>query len=35
MDFLTSAAFGAIILLVLLNAWIVSKLDVEVRHDGD
>jgi len=35
MDFLTSSAYGAIIFLVLLNAWIVSRLDVEVRHHDD
>ncbi len=33
MDLLTACAFVAIPVLVAANAWIVTKLRVEVRHD--
>lgn len=35
MDFLTAGAFVAILVLVAANAWIVTRLKVEVRRDDD
>lgn len=35
MDFWTAAAYIAIIVLVLLNGWIVSRMRVEVRDEDE
>jgi hypothetical protein len=35
MDFLTAAAYIAIIVLVAVNAWIVGRLDVRVRSEDE
>ena len=35
MDFLTAGAFAAILILVAANAWIVTRMRVDVRRDGD
>ena len=35
MDFLTAAAYLVIVVLVVANAWIVTRLDVEVRGDDE
>lgn len=34
-DFLTAAAYLSILVLVALNAWIVSRMDVEVRGEEE
>ena len=35
MDFLTAAAYVAIVVLVLANAWVVTRLKVDVRPGED
>ncbi len=35
MDLLTAAAYVAILVLVLLNAWIVQRSDIDVRDEDD
>ena len=34
-DVFTAGAYIAIIVLVIANAWIVTRLDIEVRKDDD
>jgi hypothetical protein len=35
MDFWTAAAYWSIVVLVVLNAWIVSRMRVEVREEAE
>lgn len=35
MDIATAAAFVTIVVLVIVNAWIVTRLEVRVRPDED
>ena len=35
MDFLTALPYWGIIIIILLNAWLVSKMDISFKEDDD